>query len=375
MPDTPVLTDPADLNRFVEELKREPVIAVDLEADSMHNYREKVCLLQFSTPSRTVLVDPLAVEDLSSLVPLLADPGVRKIFHAADYDVRCLNRDFGIEIRGLFDTMIASQFIGEEKVGLADVLNKYFGVELDKKFQRADWSIRPLPEGMIRYAAEDTRHLHRLVELLEDKLKEKGRLAWVSEEFSLLEQGRFAGQEGPMCLRIKGAGRLDRRQLGVLEELLRWRDGEAERRDCPPFKVVGNKALLEVARVQPPTLRGLVGLEGLFPRVVDRYGRRLLEAVEKGRNLPEGDLPVFPRTPRAERDPAAEKRLLLLKAWRRKKAQEMEMDPGIVINNALLEEVSRCPPRGAEDLADLPALKNWQREVLGEGILAALGSG
>ena len=144
MPDTPILTDRAAVARFAAELAQETIVAVDLEADSMHSYQEKVCLLQFTTPSRTLLIDPLAVDDLSPLGPVLADPAIRKLFHAADYDIRCLNRDFGFEVRGLFDTMIACQFLGEEKVGLADILGKYFGVVLDKQFQRADWSQRPL---------------------------------------------------------------------------------------------------------------------------------------------------------------------------------------------------------------------------------------
>jgi ribonuclease D len=179
MPDTPILTTSAQVAELAAELGRETAIAVDLEADSMHCYQEKVCLLQFSTPSRTVLLDPLAGADLAPLRDILANPAIRKIFHAADYDIRCLFRDFGIEIRGLFDTMISCQFLGEEKVGLADVLGKYFGVQLDKQFQRADWAQRPLSPGMIRYAAEDTRHLHGLVELLQGKLLEKARLEWV----------------------------------------------------------------------------------------------------------------------------------------------------------------------------------------------------
>lgn len=372
MPDTPILTDRAAIARFAEELHREPAIAVDLEADSMHCYRDKVCLLQFSTAERTMLVDPLAVEDLDPLKPVLADPQVRKIFHAADYDIRCLSRDFGIEIRGLFDTMVSCQFLGEEKVGLADVLGKYFDVELDKRYQRADWSVRPLTPEMISYAAEDTRHLHRLVELLEARLKEKGRLGWVTEEFSLLEQVRHSEPEGPLFLRAKGAGTLDRRQLAVLEELLQWRDREAQRRDCPLFRVVGNKSLLDLARNTPQTQRGLVAIEGISPRLADRYGKQMLQAIERGLAVPERQLPVYPRSPRPERDPEAERRLALLKEMRTAKAAELEMDPGILINNAMLEQISRNPPRKAADLSGFDGLKNWQREVLGPKILKAL---
>jgi ribonuclease D len=369
----PILTTPAEVAALATELAREQVIAVDLEADSMHCYKEKVCLLQFSTPQRTLLLDPLAVPDLSPLTPVLADPAVRKIFHAADYDLRCLRRDFGLEVRGLFDTMVACQFLGEEKVGLADVLGKHFGVVLDKQYQRADWALRPLTAGMIAYAAEDTRHLHRLAALLEGRLAEKGRLEWVAEEFALLEQVRFAEAEGPLFLKAKGAAALDRRQLAVLEGLLQWRDAEARRRDRPPFKVIGNAELLALARTQPRDLPGLVGIEGLSPRLVERYGRALLQVVATALEIPESELPVFPRGERRERDPAVERRLARLKEWRQKTAAELAMDPGIVINNAALEEVARRRPHTPEELATVPGLKDWQRRVLGEGLLRAAG--
>ena len=372
MPDTPILTDRAAVARFAAELARETIVAVDLEADSMHSYQEKVCLLQFTTPSQTLLIDPLAVGDLSPLAPVLADPAIRKLFHAADYDIRCLNRDFGFEVRGLFDTMIACQFLGEEKVGLADILGKYFGVTLDKQFQRADWSQRPLSGEMIRYAAEDTRHLHGLAELLEGRLREKGRLEWVAEEFALLEQVRFADNDGPLFLRAKGAGTLDRRQLAILEELLQWREAEAKRRDRPPFKVLGGAQLLEVARKAPKTLEELAAVEGLFAKLVERFGKKLLAAVTAGLAVPAERLPVYPRTPRQEKDPAVDKRMTTLKAWRKQRAEALEIDPGVLINNGLLESLARQVPQTPTQLEQVAGLKNWQRQVLGEEILNVL---
>lgn len=368
----PMLTTSRQIEELAAELGREAAIAVDLEADSMHCYKEKVCLLQFSTAERTWLVDPLAGADLTPLKPLLADPSLRKIFHAADYDIRCLHRDFGIEIRGLFDTMISSQFLGEEKIGLADVLNKYFGVELDKQYQRADWAIRPLTEGMLRYAAEDTRHLHRLAALLEEKLREKERMEWVAEEFALLEAARFHEQEGPLFLRAKGAVALERRQLAVLENLLQWRDREAQRRDHPPFKILGSKSLLEAARLQPRTLKDLTAVEGISSRLAERYGRDLLAGIEAALALPDVALPVFPRGERRLRDPQADKRMTLLKEWRQQKAAELTIDAGIVINNALLEELARRVPGQVAELTGLAGMKQWQRQVLGEEIVAVL---
>lgn len=374
MPDTPILTTNAQVAELAAELGRETAIAVDLEADSMHCYQEKVCLLQFSTSQRTVLVDPLAGADLGPLRGVLADAGIRKIFHAADYDIRCLFRDFGIEIRGLFDTMISCQFLGEEKVGLADVLGKYFGVQLDKQFQRADWAQRPLSPGMIRYAAEDTRHLHGLVELLQGKLLEKGRLEWVAEEFELLEKVRHSENSGPMFLRLKGAGTLDRRALAVAEALLQWRDGEARRRDCPPFKVLGTEPLLALASRQPQDASALVGIDGLPSRLAERYGRELLNAVAAGLALPEANLPRYPRSERPLRDPEVDARTARLKEWRKAKAAELEIDAGVLINNVLLEELARRQPRSAAALATVPGLKRWQQRELGPGLLQALAT-
>lgn len=368
----PILVDDAAVARLAQELRGEKVIAVDLEADSLHSYREKVCLLQISTPNHTVLVDPLAVRDLSPLAPVLADPAIRKIFHAADYDIRCLYRDFGMEIRGLFDTMIACQMLGEEKVGLADVLAKYLDVTLDKRYQKADWSQRPLEDGMIRYAMEDTCHLHRLAEILEQRLRDMGRLDWAEEEFALLEQVRPSENSGPLFLRVKGAALLERPQLAVLEQLLQWRDEEACRRDRPAFKVVGNKTLLGLAKAMPRDMEETRDIEGFSPRLADRYGRVLLGVVRKARDLPREQWPVYPRGERRERDPEVDGRVKLLKKWRTAMAEQLAMDPGILVNNAQLEGLARACPAGMEQLAELGVLKNWQREVLGEGALREL---
>ncbi len=364
-----ILTSTEQVSGFAAELSQYPVIAVDLEADSMHNYQEKVCLLQFSTPDTTVLIDPLAGADLQLLQPVMANPQIRKIFHAADYDIRCLARDFEIEISGLFDTMICSQFLGEARFGLADVLRKYYSVELDKQYQRADWSKRPLPEAMIRYAAEDTSHLLELVENLEGQLREKGRLEWVEEECALLEKVRFIDRQGPLFLRFKGAGTLDRRQLALLENLLQWRDAEAQRQDRPLYKVFGNKELLTISKQLP---KDLGQISGVSPRLLERYGKKIMPAIQAALDLPESELPIYPRGERRAKDPQIEKRVIRLKKWRKQISAELEIDPGVLINNTLLEELARKHPGTDHDLAEIDLLKNWQRKVLGEGILQTL---
>lgn len=372
MPDPPVLSDTSSLVRLATELEHERAIGVDLEADSMHSYREKVCLLQFSTASRTVVVDPLAIGDLAPLRPVMANPAVRKIFHAADYDIRCLFRDFRIEVHGLFDTMVCGQFLGEVKVGLADMLNKYFNLQLNKKYQRADWSMRPLSKAMIRYAAEDTRHLHRLAERLEKRLINKGRRSWVDEEFLLLEQVRNHNTDRPLFLRIKGARSLSRRQLEVLKALLAWRDLEAQRRDCPLFKVTGNNILLELARAMPGTVKTLETTKGVPPPLVPRYGKTLVRVIGAVLAMPEEQLPVYPAPEKPAVDRQAEARLRKLKNWRSRKAAQLSMDPGVLINNELLDAIARQPPATTGALAAFATIKNWQRRELGSEIVATL---
>ena len=189
-----------------------------------------------------------------------------------------------------------------------------------------------------------------------------------------MEQVRFQEQEGPLFLRAKGASALNRRQLAVLEALLQWRDSEARRRDRPLFKVLGNKSLLELACGTPRTLRGLVAIEGITPRLADRCGKELLGAIEAGLALPESDLPVFPRGERRVRDDAVDRRLAVLKEWRKAAAAALEMDPGIVINNALLEEIARSRPASLVALEGVPGMKNWQHRELGVKVLVALSA-
>ncbi len=364
--------DADSLAKLARDLAREQNLSVDLEADSLHHYREKVCLLQISTPHRDILVDTLAAADLAPLRPIFADPRIRKLFHAGDYDLRSLWRDFGIEVHGLVDTMIAAQLLGEADIGLADLLARHFGVTLDKRFQRADWSRRPLPPEMVHYAVEDTRHLGRLAALLERELAVKGRLSWAAEEWSLLESVRPREVEKPPCLRVKGSQLLNQRGLAILEELVRWRETEAERRDVPPFKVLGNETLMELIRLSPTDRRDLRTIGAGHRRAVERYERDVLAAVARGLALPEDLLPAWPNRQRPERDRAAEERLARLKAWRIAAAERLAISPGILINNALLENLSRTPPLAARDLDEFPAMKAWQRHELGEGIIAAL---
>jgi ribonuclease D len=365
-----IVSTPRALLALVARLASEPILAVDLEADSLHHYQEKVCLIQISSPGESVIIDPLAVPDLAPLAPILADPAVRKVFHGADYDIRSLHRDFGIEVHNLFDTMIACQLLGEKEVGLAAELLKRFGVELDKRYQKADWSKRPLPAGMIEYAVRDTSLLIELYKQLREELRAKGRLAWAEEESLLLTGVRAGARDGgPLFLRFKGAAKMDPRTLAVLEELLRFRDDTARTLDLPPFKVMGTDTLRELAEKKPRRHGDLVGITGLSPKLVNRYARGILEVVARGLALPADELPCYPHPQRFVKDRLKEERVKRLKLWREKKAAALGIEPGILANNSLLEAVADGVARDMEGMAAIPAMKQWQKEAFGEELL------
>nr|WP_246399228.1 HRDC domain-containing protein [Geomonas silvestris] len=362
-----LVTDQHTLNLLVERLATESVLAFDLEADSLHHYTEKVCLIQVSSPSETRLIDPLASLDVRVLAPIFANPEIKKVFHGADYDMRSLYRDFGIEVVNLFDTMIASQFLGESEFGLAALLKKRFGVELDKRYQKADWSKRPLSTEMMEYAMKDTSLLIDLYRQLEAELVAKGRLSWVEEESELVAKVRYASREGElMCLRFKGANKMKPRELAVLEELLRFRDEKAKSADVPPFRILSNDLLRELAEKQPRSNFELVGIHTMSSKLIERLGRGILQAVASGLALPSDKLPQAQPGRRPMLDRSLEDRVKKLKVWREGKAAQLGLGVGLVANNALLEALAE------PDSAQLALLKRWQREAFGDELAGLL---
>lgn len=364
------------LGSLVKRISREPVLAFDLEADSLHHYREKVCLIQVSTFFETVLIDSLALPDLSPLALIMADPAIRKVFHGADYDIRSLHREFGIEVNNLFDTMVACQFLGYKELGLAAVLKGRFGMELDKRYQKADWSKRPLSPQMIDYAAKDTSMLIELSSQLEKELRAKGRLSWALEEFELLSKVRTVPRDDePFYMRFKGAARMEPRALAVLEELLRFRDETARQRDLPVFRILSADTLRELSEKRPLIQGELDGITGLTPKLMDRYRSRIIEVITKAMEMPEGNLPRYPRSPRQTQYCSKEEVLKELKRWRETKAGALGMDAGIIANNSLLETLAGSYPGEVKGLESIPAMKDWQRREFGAELTALFASG
>jgi ribonuclease D len=348
-------------------------IALDTEGASFHRFVDRIYLLQLSTRERTAIIDPIPIGKPPALGRILEDPGIEIVFHDADYDLRLLQQDYQWHVRNIFDTRIAAQLLGLRAFGLAALLERYFGVKLDKKHQRADWSMRPLTQGMLDYAAQDTIHLLELRDKLERELERAGRLDWAREEFSLLEGTAWAdGAADDAFLRMKGARDLSRRELAVLRELVHWRDGVAAQLDRATFRIVGNEQLLEIAKRQPASADLLSSIKGVPRGMIESRGGEIVGAVARGVAVPENALPKFPKAPRWDRDPEFDVRVAALKTVRDAAAARLELDPGVLCARERLEAVARKNPSSPEELADVRELRAWQRGVLGEDFLKAL---
>ena len=365
-----------DFAALMRRVAREPLVALDTEAASFHRHVDRIYLIQLSSHHETAVIDPLTVTDVSALGTLLAAPAAEVVFHDADYDLRILDRDYGFHARHLFDTRIAAHLLGEPAVGLAALLQKYLGVTLDKKYQRADWSRRPLPSEMLEYAATDTLYLLPLREHLRAELEKRGRLHWAEEEFERLEGVRWTPVEtnGGAYLRIKGARALNRRGLAVLRELVPWREEIAAELDRASFRVVSNEALLALSAEPPKSAEELAKIRGLSPRLVSERGPSLLQVIERGLTVPDKDLPKFARAERYRPDPTFDAAVERLKKVRNEMAQELALDPGVLCPKGTLEAVARARPKVAAKLADVPEIRRWQVELLGAKFVAALGS-
>ncbi len=363
----------SELDRFAKRLDRQGIIGVDLEADSMYHFQEKVCLIQIATQNTTAVIDPLQINDLEVLKPLFRSADILKVFHGADYDVRSLYRDFKISINNLFDTELACRFLGFKESGLNAVLKKRYKVRLDKKYQRKDWSKRPLPEEMIAYAAKDVRYLIPLAKSLRQELKHKGRFSWVAEECAHLSKVRPANTDsGPLFPGFKGAGKLGPRGLAVLEELLQLRKKIAQKQDKPLFRIIGNKSLLMLAETRPQNLNKLLKTEALGSKQMDRYGKSIIAAVQKALRAPTKDLPKYPRKS-APRVPAiVAKRVKELRGWRDQMAQNLNVDPAIICTNALISTLAVQQPLSRHRLSKVKELKSWQATEFGGDIIHIL---
>ncbi|NPA93399.1 MAG: ribonuclease D [Chloroflexi bacterium] len=366
--DPPIWIDTAEaLQTLANDLLREPHIGVDTEANSLHAYREQVCLLQFSTPTADYLVDPLALDDLSPLAPVFASPHVEKIFHAAEYDILGLHRDFGFTFNNLFDTMVSARILGYEKVGLGALLEQHFGIRLAKRFQKADWGQRPLPPEMLDYARLDTHFLIPLRNILYRQLEAKDLLPLAQEDFARLTHPLEGTGRPPLWQR--GGHHLTPQQTAVLEALWRYRESEAEHRDVPPFKILDDKTLVALARALPRSRGDLQRVPGMSPGRIRRYGKRVLEVIKQGLNAPPQ---ILQRPPRP--DDAYLARLEALRRWRQTAAKAMGVPSDVVLPKSHMQAIAAANPTTLDELRPLMADIPWRFAKFGAEILQVLAA-
>jgi ribonuclease D len=370
-----LIESPAAFADLMVQLQGAGRVAVDTEAASFHRYHDRIYLVQVSSADVHAVIDPLLIGDPAQLGALLRDPQIEIIFHDADYDLRLLQRQWGFTATRLFDTRIAAQLLGEPGVGLAALLELYFQVRPDKRFQRADWSARPLTDPMLDYAAGDTAHLIQLRDILYEKLKTSGRLAWAEEEFLRLENARWDWTPNdPVTnfIHLKGARALDRRGLALLRELYVWRETLASQLDRASFRVMGNEVLLQLAAHPVATFQELEQVRGIGRDILHRQGDELLAAMARGLAVPEDALPRFERGPRRVVDPTFESRVEALKQQRNKAAERYGLQPGVICPNGTLEAIARLQPESVDAMAAIPEMRAWQRREFGAELLEAM---
>jgi ribonuclease D len=362
-----------EVDRFLTEISNVKELALDTEGASFHRFLDRIYLLQISTRDQSAIIDPLPIGSPAKLGQLLESKNVEVVFHDADYDLRLLHQDYGWHATNIFDTRVASQLLGIKSFGLAALLEQFFEVKLDKKHQRADWSMRPLTPDMLAYAAQDTRYLLQLKDHMKGELKRRGRMHWAEEEFARLEGTRWEAEDGMEgFLRIKGARDLSRRELAVLREVANWRNAVAAQLDRATFRVMGNEVLLEIARRAPKSTSELGAIKGMPKGMIERAGADIVAAIRRGMDAPEAELPKFPKGQRWNKDRDFDDKVGRLKAVRDAAATRLELDPGVLCSRERLENVARSGAKTVQDLAAVPDLRRWQIEEMGEGFVRAL---
>ena len=371
------VTTEAGFHGMLERLTAACRMAIDIEADSLYHYFEKVCLIQISTDSETFILDPLAIGNAAELAPLMRDPAVEKVFHAAGYDTYCLRRDYDFAFANIFDTHIAAQLLGYEFLGLSTLMEGFLGVHHSKQNQRDDWSRRPLDPEQLNYAAMDTHHLLALRDALDAELRLKDRLDWAQEEFeaaaSTERREKEFDPEG--FRRIKGNRDLSMQDQVVLRALYLFRDEVARKMDVPPFKVLNNSILLDLAQRPPLAPEQLYSRRGVSVRVARKYSGRIVNLIAQARKQDVSVLETPPRNNWKSPSRAAKLRLEALRLWRNEKAKNLNLQIGVVFPATLLEQVAANPPADLEALAGLPGMRQWRVREFGAELLQLVRNG
>lgn len=360
--------------KVLEHVDSSPRLAIDIEADSLYHYFEKVCLIQISSDSKTFILDPLKLKGIKSLAPLMSNASVEKVFHAPSYDFYCLRRDYGFSFRNIFDTHIAAQLLGYEFLGLGALMEELLSIRHSKRRQRDDWSRRPLKQEQLEYAAMDTRHLLRLRDTLEKELKQKERLGWAKEEFetsvAVERLPKEFNTEG--FRRIKGCRDLPLQEQTMLRALYIVRDRIARELDVPPFKAINNSVLVDLAQRPPKNSKELFHRSGISYRIARKYASDIVQTVRRAQRQD----PHFPQpTPRNNWKPTnmeIRNRMAALKSWRKNKAKELDLHVGVVFPAILLENLAEAPPADLDGLKNLAGMRQWRVQEFGKEVIELL---
>ena len=357
---------PLKLQQVAEELSSQNIIAVDTESNSLYAYQEQVCLIQFSTTKKDYLIDTVALRDLSPLEPIFRSVSILKVFHAAEYDLICLFRDFGFRFNFLFDTMIAARTLGYPKIGLGDLLAQTFDLNLDKKYQRANWGKRPLKDEMLAYARLDSHFLIPLQEKLREELKRSDRWDLALEDFRRLTKGIEDTTESHITdfWKLPGAHKLDPRNAAVLKSVYQYRETQAKAQNRPTFKVISHRALVSIAEECPHQARELEQCHSMNKKLVGRYGRGLLKAVRHGLKCP----PEHP-PPCHHLKNSTLKRVEALRDWRKRVGREMQVPSDIVLPRDVLNRIACANPQDINSLADQMWDVPYRFDRFGQAIL------
>jgi ribonuclease D len=357
---------PQKLRDISKMLSAQDILAVDTESNSLYAYQEQVCLIQFSTREKDLLVDTLALPDLSPLEPIFRSESIMKVFHAAEYDLICLHRDYGFKFNFLFDTMIAARTLGYQKIGLGSLLEKYFQIHVDKKYQRANWGRRPLKPEMLEYARLDSHYLIPMAEILQKELHERGRWELAREDFERLTQNIEDTTEssGDDFWKLHGARDLSPKQAAVLKSVYQYRESQAEKQDRPPFKVLSHQVLVNIAQQLPENLQSLADTSSLNQRLVRRYGKGLIQAIREGEKAP---LEFRPRNGRPEE--AVLNRINLLREWRKQAGQDMGVPSDVVLPKDVLNRIAWGNPQNKNELKKHMQDVPYRYERFGDEIL------
>ena len=366
----PIYVDtPALLEQMLRELRQAPALAIDTESNSLHAYQEQVCLIQISTREQDYLVDSLALPDLSALGGVFADANTQKVFHAGDYDLTCLKRDYAFQFANVFDTMLAASALGEESLGLAGLLEKYLDIHIDKKYQRADWGKRPIKAEMLRYAQMDSHYLLALRDVLVPQLEKLQRLAIVLEDSAALaSQTPAMKNHSEDFWRVKGINGMKPPALSLLKQLNHLRENLAKSQNLPPFKILSDAALVEIANTQPHYIEELNLLPSLSVGQVRRYGKELMRVIEQWRKAP-GKVSK-PRS-QAPSD-AVLRRREILGEWRKQSGVKQGLPSNVILPRDLLEQIAQAELKDLDALRGLMLGSPSRFEMYGEAIFELL---